>query len=125
MPNQNAPESPQNRLGAVSPVEGLLFRDNIKETVQRIWMAVTCGSLGTRRGYGELKYKDRLQYIEDKAKIYRWEMNVSMDYYDIYHLVRDCRTIADIDAYFMLLYDYTHFPERFDLGKLKLTKGVL
>lgn len=125
MPYQNAPESPQNRLGAVSPVEGQLFRDTTEETVNRIWKSVLFGSMGTWKGYGELKYKDRLQYIEDKAKIYRWEMNVDIDRNDIDHLVRKCGTIADIDAYFMLLYDYTHFPERFALGKLKITKGVL
>lgn len=125
MPNQNAPESPQNRLGAVSPIEGLLFRGSIEDNVRWIWRSVMTGSLGALRGYGELKYKNRLQYIEDKAKIYRWEMNVHIDYDDIDHLVRNCRTIADIDAYFMLLYDYTHFPERFALGKLKLTKGIL
>lgn len=124
MTYQNAPESPQNRLGAVSPVEGQLFRDTIEETVDHIWMDVLFDSRGVR-GFGELKYKDRLQYIEDKAKIYRWEMNVHIDYDDIDHLVRNCRTIADIDSYFMLLYDRTHFPERFALGELKLTKGVL
>lgn len=125
MPNQNAPESPQNRLGAVSPVEGLLFRGSIEDNVRWIWRSVMAGSMGTWRDYGELKFKNRLQYIEDKAKIYRWEMNVKIDYDDIDHLVCECLTISDIDVYFMLLYDYTHFPERFALGKLKLTKGVL
>lgn len=125
MPYQNAPESPQNRLGAVSPIEGQLFRDTTEETVNRIWKAVLFGSIGIR-GFGELKYKDRLQYIEDKAKIYLHEMMVTISRSDIDHLVRKCGTIADIDAYFMLLYDCTHFPERVvDKVPKTIRKGVL
>ena len=126
MPYRNAPESPQNRLGAVSPVEGLLFRGSVEDNVRWIWRAVMGGSLGTRGGYGELRFKDRLQYIEDKAKIYHWEMGVEIDYDDIDHLVRKCNTVADIDAYFMLLYDSTHFPERVFVNIPKtIKKGVL
>ena len=125
MPYQNASESPQNRLGAVSPVEGLLFRDTTEETVQRIWKAVMFGSHGIH-GFGELKYKDRLQYIEDKAKIYLHEMMVTISRSDIDHLVRECHTIADIDAYFMLLYDCTHFPDKVVANIPKtIKKGVL
>lgn len=125
MPYQNAPVSPQNRLGAVSPVEGQLFRDTTEETVHRIWKAVMLGSHGIH-GFGELKYKDRLQYIEDKAKIYLHEMMVTISRHDIDHLVRECHTIADIDAYFMLLYDCTHFPERVVANVPKtIKKGVL
>lgn len=125
MPYQNAPESSQNRLGAVSPIEAQLFRDTTEETVDRIWKAVLFGSRGIH-GFGELKYKDRLQYIEDKAKIYLHEMMVTVSRSDIDHLVRNCGTIADIDTYFMLLYDCTHFPERV-FGKVPKTikKGVL
>lgn len=125
MPYQNAPESPQNRLGAVSPVEGQLFRDTTKETVDRIWKSVLFGSRGIH-SFGEIKYKDRLQYIEDKAKIYLHEMMVAISRSDIDHLVRKCKTTADIDAYFMLLYDCTHFPERIlDHMPKIIRKGVL
>ena len=125
MPYQNASESSQNRLGAVSPIEGLLFRDTIEETVQRIWTSVMFSSGGIH-GFGELKYKDRLQYIEDKAKIYLHEMMVTISRSDIDHLVRECHTTADIDAYFMLLYDCTHFPERVVANVPKtIKKGVL
>lgn len=125
MSYQNAPESPQNRLGAVSPVEGQLFRGSIEDNVRWIWRAVMFGSRG-KHGFGELKYRDRLQYIEDKAKIYLHEMYVSISRSDIDHLVRNCMTISDIDAYFMLLYDCTHFPERvFADAPKTIRKGVL
>lgn len=121
----NTPESPQNRLGAVSPVEGQLFRDSVEDTVHRIWRAVMFGSRG-KHGFGELKYRDRLQYIEDKAKIYLHEMYVTISRSDIDHLVRNCLTVSDIDAYFMLLYDCTHFPERvFANAPKTIRKGVL
>lgn len=125
MSYQDFSESPQNRLGAVSPVEGQLFRDSVEDTVHRIWRGVMFGSRGIH-GFGELKYKDRLQYIEDKAKIYLHEMYVTISRSDIDHLVRNCGTIADIDTYFMLLYDCTHFPDRVFADTPKtIRKGVL
>ena len=125
MSNQNAPVSSQNRLGAVSPIEAQLFRDTTEEIVDRIWKAVMFSS-GGFHGFGELKYKDCLQYIEDKTKIYLHEMMVTVSRNDIDHLVRECMTIADIDTYFMLLYDCTHFPERvFANAPKMIIKGAL
>lgn len=114
MPYQNATESSQNRLGAVSPVEGQIFRDTTEETIQRIWTNVKTFYEGPCKGFGEIKFINRLQYIEDKAKVYSFEMGVRIEQEDISHLVKSCPTIADIDLYFRMLYDRTYFPDRLE-----------
>lgn len=116
--NNNTSGGAQNRLGAVSPIEHLLFRDTVEETVNRIWKEVYLFHEGANRGFGMIQYKNRLQYIEDKAKVYRFEMSVSINKSDIEYLVKHCPTISDIDSYFMILYDNTYFPDR-DYTKTK------
>lgn len=122
-------DSAQTRLGAVSPVERVIFKDSIEDTIQQIWKRVASFYEGSNKGFGEIKFVNRLQYVEDKAKVYRFEMGVQIDRDDIGHLVRHCPTVSDIDAYFRLLYDYTYFPDRVKLGpdskKIRIKKGVI
>lgn len=100
-----APITSQTRSGAASPVENLIFRQELADWENGLWSFIVSSTPRLKSGIGEIKWMNRKQYIQDKLYMLKNEMVCTITFDDVRYLCEHCVGASDIDAYCRAIYD--------------------